>query len=155
MEIMIGAGIGELLFGFKEDEARKVLGLEDKRYETDSGCWRLQFNAAMLELSFEPDNGGLLGWIEVHNNKAKLFGRLLVGEPRQTVLDLVEAELGQPSECKDYGSFDTAFYEEQWLELHFKFGRLSNLNLGVLYGDDDEPIWPNNPTVRKQRASPT
>ncbi len=142
MEIMIGAGIGKVLFGFTEATAREILGLEDKLYETDSGCRRLQFNEAMLELSFEPDNGGLLGWPEVHNPNAKLFGHLWVGQPRQAVLDLLEAYLGKPSEYEDYGSFDTVFYEDQWLELHFKFGRLTNLNLGVLYGEDDEPIWP-------------
>ncbi len=58
------------------------------------------------------------------------------------ILDLFEAELGHPSEYKDYGSSDTVFYEDQWLELHFQFGRLTNLNLGVLYGMDGEPIWP-------------
>jgi hypothetical protein len=142
MEIVIGAGVGELLFGVTEAKAKEIFGLGDKLYETDSGCRRLQFNEAMLELSFEPDNDGLLGWVEVHNPKAKLFGHLLVGESRQAVLDLLKADLGQPSEYADYGSFDTVFYEEQWLELHFKFGRLTNLNLGVLYSEDDEPMWP-------------
>lgn len=143
MEIVIGTGVGELIFGFTEARATEILGLADKRYETDSGCLRLQFNHAVLELSFEPDNDGLLGWIEVHNPNAKLFGHPLVGESRQTVIDFIGAELGQPSEYEDYGSFDIAFYEDQWLELHFKFGQLTNLNLGVLYGVDDEPIWPN------------
>jgi hypothetical protein len=142
MEIVIGTGIGNLLFGFTESKVREILGWEDKSYETDSGCRRFQFYDEMLELSFEPDNDGLLGWVEVYNPEAMLLGHKLLWQSKQSVLELLETELGQPSECEDYGSFDTAFYEEQWLELHFKFGRLTNLNIGVLYGKDNEPLWP-------------
>jgi hypothetical protein len=142
MEIVIGTGVGKLLFGFTESKVKEILGLEDKSYETDSSCRRFQFYDEMLELSFEPDNDGLLGWVEVYNPEATLLGHKLLGQSKQRVLELLATELGQPSECKDYGSFDTAFYEEQWLELHFKFGRLTNLNIGVLYGKDNEPLWP-------------
>jgi hypothetical protein len=142
MDIAIGIGIGDILFGFTESKVKEIIGSEDKLYETDSGCRRLQFYDRMLELSFEPDNDGLLGWIEVHNPEAKLFGHKLLWQPKSRVLELLAAELGQPSECEDYGSFDTAFYEDQWLELHFHFGRLTNLNIGVLYGKDNEALWP-------------
>jgi hypothetical protein len=144
MEIVIGVGIGNLLFGLTESRVRDLLGSEDKSYETDFGCRRLQFDDEMLELSFEPDNDGLLGWIEVHKPEATLFGHKLLSQPKHRVLELLETELGQPSEYEDYGGFDTAFYEEQWLELHFRFGRLTNLNIGVLYGNDNEPLWPTS-----------
>lgn len=143
MEVTIGIGVGELLFGFTENKVKEILGLEDKLYKTDSGCRRLQFYNEMLELSFEPDNDGLLGWIEVHNPEAILFGHKLLWQTKYRVLDLLAAELGKPSEYEDYRSFDTAFYEKQWLELHFHFGRLTNLNIGVLYGKDNETLWPN------------
>lgn len=110
MEIVLGAGVGELLFGFTEAQVRSILGEEDKLYETDLGCRRLQFNEVMLELSFEPENGGLLGWIEVHNSEATLYGHTLMGQPRLRILDFVVGKIGQPSKYEDYGSFDTAFY---------------------------------------------
>ena len=144
MEISLGVGVGELLFGLTEARVRAILGEEDKLDETDFGCRRLQFHELMLELSFEPDNDGLLGWIEVHNPNATLYGHKLIGQPRLQVLSLLAEKLDPPQlpEFEDYGSFDTAFYEGQWLELQFKFGRLSNLNFGVCYGADDEPLWP-------------
>lgn len=142
MEIVIGTGIGNLLFGFTESQVKEILGLEDKLYETDSGRRVFQFYDEMLALSFEPDNDGLLGWIEVYNREATLFGHKLLWQPKQKVLELLSTELGQPSECEDYGSFDTVFYAEQWLDLHFMFGQLTNLNIGVLYGKDNEPLWP-------------
>ena len=142
MEILLGTGIGKLLFGFTEAEAVETLGVADKSFKTDLGCQRLQFNQAMLDLSFEPENEGLLGWIEVHHQGATLFGHPLIGKSKETVLDLLIIQLGSPSEVEDYDSFETVFYEEQWLELQFRFGKLSNLNFGVLYNKDDEPIWP-------------
>ncbi|MDJ1184343.1 hypothetical protein [Roseofilum casamattae] len=147
MEIILGVGIAklrstELLFGLTEAQAREILGPPDKSYTTEFGCQRLQFNEVMLKLSFEPDNDNLLGWIEVHNLQAILFGKKIVGQPKKAVLEIAAKELGQPSEFEDYGSFESAFYEEQWLELHFEFGRLTNLNFGVLYSEENRALWP-------------
>jgi hypothetical protein len=143
MEIKIGIGVDELIFGLTESQVEEILGLANKIYTTDGGCRRLQFFDRMLELSFEPDNDGLLGWIEVHNPDATLFGHKLLSQPRERVLEVIVSKLGQPSECEDYASFDTVFYEEHWLEFHFNFGRLTHINFGVLYGKDDETLWPN------------
>ncbi|NET10887.1 MAG: hypothetical protein F6K16_40620 [Symploca sp. SIO2B6] len=52
-------------------------------------------------------------------------------------------ELGSPSKYENYGSFDTAFYQEEWIELYFEFGRLRSINFGVLYDEDDNPLWPS------------
>jgi hypothetical protein len=142
MEVKIGKGVGELLFGFSEARVREILGLEDKAFETELGCRRLQFNNEKLELSFEPNKHGLLGWIEVYNPDAILFGYKLIGESREKVLEILALELGQPSECEDYGSFDTVFFDEYCLECQFEFGQLKNLNIGVLYSENDEPLWP-------------
>ncbi|MGD1931271.1 MAG: hypothetical protein ACFB12_20420 [Leptolyngbyaceae cyanobacterium] len=143
MEILLGVGIGELLFGLAEAQVQAKLGAADRSYTTELGCRRVQFDELMLELSFEPENENLLGWIEVHNPQATLFGHLLIEKSRQNVLTLLAKKLGNPSEYEDYGSFNTAFYEEQWLELHFEFGRLKSINFGVWYSEDDQPLWPN------------
>ena len=143
MNITLGRGVDRLLFGFTEAQARELLGVEDKSYITGLGCLRLQFNTAMLELSFEPVNNNRLGWIEVHNPLATLFGHQLIKKTKQTVLATLISELGQPSEYEDYGDFDTAFNEDKWLELHFQFGHLQNINIGVCYGENEQPLWPN------------
>jgi hypothetical protein len=38
MEILLGTGIGKLLFGFTEAEAVETLGVADKSFKTDLGC---------------------------------------------------------------------------------------------------------------------
>lgn len=143
MKITLGAGIDDLLFGCTEDQAREILGCqEDKSYFSDSECHRLQFYDLRLELSFEPENDDRLGWIEIHHPQVLLFGHQLIGQRQQKVLEIVAEELGAFSEHHDYGSFESFDYDDQWLELQFKFGRLKCINFGVLYDENDEPFWP-------------
>ena len=44
MKIVLGVGIGDLLFGLTEAQAEEILGLADRSYITDSDCRRVQFN---------------------------------------------------------------------------------------------------------------
>ena len=142
MILTIGKGIDTLLFGSTEDEAESLLGTADKYYFSDSGCKRVQYNELQLELSFEPENENRLGWIEVHNPNAILLGRQLIGQNEKTVIEFLNSKLGAKPEVEDYGSFVSITYEAEWLELQFEFGSLRCINLGVLYGEDDNPAWP-------------
>ena len=142
MEIKIGTGVDNICFGLTENEALKLLGKPDKIYSTDCGCHRLQFNEKLIELSFEPENDYRLGWIEVHNPQAVLFKKMLIGLPEHDVaLHLIDY-LSEQFEVTDYGSFSSHEYKNEWLELQYEFGRLRCINLGVLYGGDDKPVWP-------------
>ena len=142
MEILLGIGVDSIHFGMSEYEATQILGDPDKDYETDSDCRRLQFNEQRLELSFEPDNKNLLGWIEVHNPNATLFGKKLIGLEEATVLSFLNNHLNENTETNDYGSFISVSYDNQWLELQFQFGCLENIQFGVIYNETDDPLWP-------------
>ena len=143
MEVLPGIGINIINFGATEKEAIDLLGSPDKVYTTDTGCKRLQFNEQQIELSFEPDNNNLLGWLEVHNSNATLFGNNLIGKKQNEVLSFVTDKLNDKPEIEDYGSFISATYDSDWVELQFEFGTLKNINLGVKYNDNDIPQWPN------------
>ncbi len=120
LKIKLGEGIGPIQFGITKDKAVEILGAPDKVFETDEECERLQFNDNLIELSFEPDNDGLLGWIEVHNPNAKLFGLKLLGMNKSDVVRLLGDYLKYRQEIDDYGSMVSLSYDEHWLELQFK-----------------------------------
>ncbi len=82
MEVLPSIGINNICFGVSEKQAINILGKPDKAYITDSGCKRLQFNNLQIELSFEPDNNNLLGWLEIHYPNATLFGKKLIGKEK-------------------------------------------------------------------------
>lgn len=144
MNIMPGIGTDTVQFGITEADAIKLFGKPDKVYPTDAECNRLQFNRLLLELSFEEHQGGSrLGWIEFHHPETSLGGRKLIGAAQQDTLDFVTEFLGEPPEIEDNGSFVSVSYWEHWLELQFRFDKLSNINIGVLHDDDDNAIWPS------------
>ncbi|MGH1403713.1 MAG: hypothetical protein ACRBDL_05675 [Alphaproteobacteria bacterium] len=143
MKILLGKGVDQILFGFTEKKAIEHLGKPDSTYETDDENKRIQYNNKRLELTFEPENDNLLGWIEVHNPEADLFGKKVIGLPRQDVLDFLKQHIGEPTETEDYGSFISTHYADHWLELQFKFDRLQNVNFGSLYDVSGDPIWPD------------
>ena len=142
MEIILAKGTDIIQFGLTQDQCEKALGIPDIVYQTDTECIRAQYNKLLLELSFEPENDNRLGWIEVHNPSAKMLGQKLIGKNQQTVQEFLTSQFGEEPEIENYGSFITVAYDSQWVELQFKFGSLANINLGVLYDTNDEPIWP-------------
>ena len=126
-----------------EDRCKEVLGEPDKRYLTDKNCKRLQFNSSMLELSFEPSNELRLGWIEVRSSVARLNGTEIIGMSQQEACDIANYLFGEKPISEDYGSFISTTYEDHWVELQFEFGLLRSINLGVLFDENDDPVWPD------------
>ncbi|WP_286268710.1 hypothetical protein [Thalassotalea hakodatensis] len=142
MEITLGYGMDSILFGLSEQQVIASLGKPDKIFFTDEENKRLQFNELLLELSFEAENDHRLGWIEVHNNNVTIFGHRLIGKAMTEVIATISSELDSEPMIDDYGSFVSVTYEKEWLELQFSFNKLTNINFGVLYGENDEPEWP-------------
>ena len=71
-----------------------------------------------------------------------IFGHQLIGKSMPEVLSILRMELDTEPTIDDYGSFVSVIFEKEWLELQFSFNKLTNINFGVLYGENDEPEWP-------------
>lgn len=141
MEIQIGKGVCGIRFGQTEQEIVEVLGQPDKEYELE-GSKRLQFFELQVEVALEHERDDRLDLIEVKNPAATLFGHALIGEELEKVLSLVSAVVSEAPEHDDYGGLETYFYEKNWLELQFELNRLRTINIGVLWVDNDTPLWP-------------
>ena len=143
MKIIPGKGINLVGFGLNESEALEKLGQPDKVFFTDCDCKRLQFYKHKIELSFEPENENRLGWIEVHNQDYTLFGRNLFQESQDAIILFLNDMLKETPEIEDFDSFISVSYDNNWIELQFKFGELTNINLGMIYDKNNKPKWPN------------
>lgn len=142
MDIILGYGLDLIPFGITDNEACLTLGEPDKIYFTDCNCKRLQYNEILLELSFEPENEGRLGWIEVHNPRSRLFGIQMIGKPLAAVEKIIKYQLDESPVIDDYGSFISVNFENHWLELQFEFDKLISVNFGVLYDANNEALFP-------------
>jgi hypothetical protein len=141
MEVLIGKGTSLVSFGITESQAIAILGEYDKSYYTDSGCKRVQYYNHRIELSFEPENDNRLGWIEVHCPSAVFFGETVVGRSQSWAIEYVSGQCNEVGEIDDYGSMVSVSFNKTWVELQFEFGKCCSINLGVLYDENDEPIW--------------
>lgn len=141
MEISIGKGVGSIQFGQDEQQIINQLGKPDKVYELE-GSKRLQYFDLQIAVAIECEHENKFGWVEVKNPDALLFGQKLIGECVEKVLSVISAAIADTPEYEDYGSLETYFYENQWLELQFELNRLRSINIGVLFIDNNTPNWP-------------
>jgi hypothetical protein len=142
LNIILGQGLGEIQFGMTKQNIIESLGLPNKEYQTDDENNRLQYFDYRIELSLECNNNKYrLGWIEVHNKKALLFDKQLIGEKKVDVLHYLEKFIGNIYEEVDYNSFIAILYDKYELELQFEFGTLQNINFGNFFDENDNPIY--------------
>lgn len=124
-----------------EAQLVELLGNPDKVYLDNNESHNLAYYRLMLVLKIEPN--GRLGWIEVHNRNSIWNGVNPWATDHATLLKLLSEDLGEPFELSDYGSMESYFFNESWVELQYEVGQLTTFNFGVPYGADDEPIYPN------------
>jgi len=142
MKITIGTGIDELKFGMKKSDIFALLKMPDKTYKDDYGDRFLLYYDLDLVLKIEIDHNNRLGLIEVQNPNVTLFGSEIIGKSQRDVLEFINQHLEETPEKDDFNSFESFFYEENWLELQFELGKLKSICFGVLYDRNDQPIWP-------------
>jgi hypothetical protein len=142
MDIQIGRGVGEILFGLTETAILEMLGKPDKIEVSDSDNRNLMYYGLKFVLQFEPMNDARLGWIRVHNKQATWNTINPWQLDREILLEKLSQFLGEPYEFEDYDYSEHYFFQENWVELQYEFGELYAFNIGVLYGPDDQPQWP-------------
>jgi len=147
IKILPGIGLSSISFGLRKGEVLALLGQPDKSYYTDSGCERLQYADLLIELSIAPDNENKFGWLEVFNPTFTFLGKRLIGKSKQIVLSDVTSALGENPSISDYGSFESYDFEENMVELQFRFERLQSINLGVFISESNEILWPTKNEV--------
>jgi hypothetical protein len=102
----------------------------------------LQYFSLKLVLKIEIDNDSKMGWIEVHNKSIFFPWCDPWSTKKNELLKSLVSKLGEEPEIDDYGHMESYTFAEHWVELQFELGELSCINFGVLYGDDDQPLWP-------------
>lgn len=142
MQIKIGRGLGDLVFGMTEQEIYQVLGHPDKIYVDELEDRDLQYYQQKLVMKIEYGNDDRLGWIEVHNKSVQFPWCNPWTLDRLELLKNLEEMIGEEYFLEDYGHMESYFFKENWLELQFILGELVCVNFGVFYGDNDLTLWP-------------
>lgn len=143
MEIMIGTGIKEIIFGMYPDEVEIVWGIPDKiNQEDDEQRIVYYYDNKMVKLIFDKEVDSRLYIIEVHHQEIKLFNENIFGRTKEAVAEFLRSNGYPEFEIEDYETFETFFCESIWTSFIFEFDKLMHVEFSPLFNDNDEIIWP-------------
>ena len=143
MELKLGIGIDKIIFGLLESDITDMLGEPDKiTTEEDSETEVIyQYFDRRLSLTFYEEETGKLGYLRTSDPAVTYHGHPLVGRPIMDVLKAAFPALGD-WDLEDYGSLEVYNFEDYWLVLNVEYGRITDIELGVLFNEDDTYNWP-------------
>ena len=143
MEIKVGIGLDNIVFGMLQDEVIGILGEPDKISETENSYGIIYyFNNLLTKVGFDIEKDNKLYSIEVHHPEVVLFNTKVIGMKKSEVLNLLKAYGYSDVMHEDYETFETIFCEEIWSTFSFEFDRLTNIEFSPLYKNKDDIIWP-------------
>ena len=149
-EIVIGKGIDKLTFGLRMIEVEDLLDKPDKVDEiTDDGDKTIvmyYFNLG-IDLSFEQEDEFRLSTITVVNPNFTLLGSIKIGDKQKDVeKKLNKKGLSDPElidmSTDEYPNYELMAYDNESLDLGFEKKTLTEIQIGPLWDDDDNIVWP-------------
>lgn len=147
-ELVPGTGIGPIRFGMSPEQAVAACGSAGTRRIDEDGDLEIEFEALGIVAYFCQEDDGRLSLLETDLLKpCSLWGsNLSPGLDRRGVRTLIEdnhppstseanvVEIGLDETSISISSLAITFY--------FDLAGLSSVSFGVMFGPDDEPIWP-------------
>jgi hypothetical protein len=148
-EIIIGQGIGSIIFGMTKDELKEVAGKPDEteQYNYDDSeefnaeSWH--YDSLELSVAFEEENDWKLSNIAVSSPGYLFNGKKLIGLTKDEVVKEIKGmELGtlEVEDCSsdDDPNLSVISFDESALNLWFDEGILTEIQWGILWEEDDD-----------------
>jgi hypothetical protein len=148
-EIIIGQGIGSIVFGMTKDELIEVAGKPDEKEqfnydesdENQAESWH--YDSLELSVAFEEINDWKLTSIAVSSPGYSLEGKKLIGLTKDEVLKEISSfDLGtmEYEDCSTDESPDLGVisFDESALNLWFDEGVLTEIQWGALWEDEND-----------------
>jgi|GEM_PF-2507236 len=152
MDVRVGNGIGNLVFGMSEANIVLLLGkpnrivIQDENEYSDDPQKLLTYNNNKLRPTLYKDKhkADRLGRICRANSNVTYKGKEILGLPISEAINSVFETYFDNWEIEHYDFFDTYFRESQWIELRVKYDTIVEIELGILYTgkNKDEYDWP-------------
>lgn len=150
MEIKVGIGLDNIIFGIFQEDVINLLGKPDKILETEKEDGIVYYyNKQMIKTKFDLLENGRLYSFEVYNPRAIMFNQEIINKEKDEILDLLKLNGYCEIEQEDYEFFDTIFCKGIWSTFAFEFDKLVNVEFSPLSDTNDKIIWP----MEKEEAS--
>jgi len=161
-EIVLGRGIGDILFGIPKQELAEILGVPDEidnpedpeRIDWEIFC----FNSINCLFSFDPDYEDRLVEIVIENGYFHIGKKIRVGVRKEDLLNSgVELKFGksviQDMSTEELPTHELISYDQAGLHLWLDDGIISSIQISPLLNEEGLIIWPeDHPTEPIQRS---
>ena len=153
-EILTGKGLEDLMFGQTKEQVKSHFGepdeieqyADEETEEVLNEAWH--YDSLELSLSFDKDEDWRLSTISVSDESFTLKGKKLIGSTMEELTGFInENKLGE-FEAEEWSTEDDDIQQVVSIDGHsinfwFTEGKLSEIQWGPLYDQDDKTIWPN------------
>lgn len=143
MNIYTKIGIGHLKFGMAQGEVVRLLGKPNKTITPSDDEYELiwEYVDLKLRLSFYQNENARLAYIRSSNPHLNINGFKLIDRDIQEVKDHIDTRV-DAWEQDNYDFFTTYFHEEYWLTLSVEYEKITSIELGVTFKNENEYNWP-------------
>lgn len=147
MEVKIGIGVDNIVFGMTQEEVDYLWGKPNKvsKSELENGVV-YYYNDKMIKFNFDGEYGYKLYSIEIFHPQLLILGKSVINETKENIISILNESGYVKTEYEDYDFFDTIFCEDIWSTFRFEFNMLKSIEFSPLYDDNDEMIWPEKST---------
>ena len=143
MNIYLKKGIDDLKFGMKRHEVEQMIGKPDRVIKDPDNDNELiwEYNDLKLRITFYNDENGRLGYFQSSNSDLTINDHKIIDEKVEDAMSHIDPGPGSWKK-EDFVLFTTYFNEENWLTLNVEYERVTFLELGVSYKDEEDYDWP-------------
>ncbi|MEQ8417385.1 MAG: hypothetical protein RIE86_26870 [Imperialibacter sp.] len=143
MKIHLKKGIDKLRFGMTPSDVENFFGKPSRELidSDDENELIWEYADQKLRLTFYQNEGDRLGYMRSSNSNLTINGFKIIDNKIEDVKSQIDSN-PESWEEEDYDSFNTYFLESAWLTLNVEYERVTDIELGVPFKNEDEYDWP-------------
>ena len=142
MNVEIGKGLSNIIFGMTENEVIATLGMPDRVIAGIDDNKEFLYNLFKLKLIFDSEEGNRLYSIEVFKKEVTFLSTEVIGMSFDELLFFMKKNGYEDYEVDSYDYFDTVYFDDCSTYFTLEFNEVTSFDFSPLFKNDDEIIWP-------------
>ncbi|WP_296079576.1 hypothetical protein [uncultured Eubacterium sp.] len=142
MNVEIGKGLSNIIFGMTENEVIATLGKPDRVIAGIDDNKEFLYNLFKLKLIFDSEEGNRLYSIEVFKKEVTFLSTEVIGMSFDELLSFMKKNGYEDYEVDSYDYFDTVYFDDCSTYFTLEFNEVTSFDFSPLFKNDDEIIWP-------------
>lgn len=134
-------GIGDLLFGMKQQHIIALIGKPSKQFTDEEKNVIYLYNQYKLRLTFYEEEEFRLGYMVISHPEAILFDKKVIGSHPENMKKEAPEKVYKTWELADEDGVESYFNEDNWLMLISEFDEITKVEVGAIINDEDEFDW--------------